>query len=174
MAAIGCVLPTTDIVQLAYHVTDIESAARQWARLHGAGPFFIAEHIPLETVVYQGKPGALDHSSAYGQMGELMVELVQQNDTAPSVFTDAPLGLHHAACFAADMDAELARLAGRGCPTAMTAATSTGVRFSFADARASHGHYFEIYEDNPGIRGFYQMVKEAAQGWDGTDPIRRL
>jgi hypothetical protein len=167
-------LQTTEIVQLAYHVPDIEIAARKWAERDGAGPFFIAENIPLDTVTYRGNPGALDHSSAYGQMGHLMVELVQQNDAAASVFADAPFGLHHAACFATDMDAELARLAALGCPTAMTARTSTGVRFSFADARATHGHYFEIYEDNPAIRGFYEMVRAAAEGWDGTDPVRRL
>ena len=31
---------------------------------------------------------------------------------------------------------------------------------------------FELYEPSPGILGFYAKVAEAAEGWDGRDPIR--
>ena len=61
----------------------------------------------------------------------------------------------------------------RGFPTRMTARAGQ-VKFAFADANASLGHYFEIYEEDPGLRRFYAMVEEAAQGWDGSEPLRRL
>ena len=102
-----------------------------------------------------------------------MVELVQQNGDDPSVFTGRAWGLHHTAYFAPDLDAELASLEARGFPTRMTARAGQ-VKFAFADANASMGHYFEIYEEDPGLRRFYAMVEEAAQGWDGSQPLRRL
>jgi hypothetical protein len=48
------------------------------------------------------------------------------------------------------------------------------VPFAFIDTTATHGHMIEIYADDPTIRGFYRWVAEAAAGWDGEDPIRRL
>ena len=161
-------------VQLAYYVPNARTAAMFWAEHFGAGPFYLFEHITLTDVVVRGEPGGLDHTSAYGWRGEMMIELVQQNCRAASVFSDRPWGLHHAACFAADLDAELARFERIGMATAMTAATTTGVRFAFVDANALLGHYLELYADNPGLRDFYTMVRNAAIGWDGRDAVRSL
>ena len=165
-------MPVIDVVQHAYFVDDVVAAARAWTATFGAGPFFVMEHIPLTNVVYRGSPGSLDHTSAYGQFGGIMVELVQQNCDAPSVFTGHPRALHHAAAFSPDLDTSLAEFAEAGAPTAMIAETSNGMRFAFADARSLTGHYFELYQDNAGIREFYTMVAAAADGWDGQDPIR--
>ena len=125
-------------------------------------------------MIVRGKPGQPDHTSAYGWHGEIMIELVQQNCRAASVFAGRPWGLHHAAYFAPDLDAELARLTRLGMPTAMTAATTAGTRFAFVDANAELGHYLELYADNPGLRAFYEMVRGAAAAWDGRDPVRTL
>ena len=159
-----------EIVQLAYFVPDIQEAAKRWERDLGAGPFFIAERIPLRNVLLDGVPGALDHSSAYGWWGRVMVELVQQNCANPSVFTGRPWGLHHAAYFAPHLDAELSRLQAQGFPTRMTARAGQ-VRFAFADANAALGHYFEVYEDEPGLRAFYAKIEEAA-GRPGGNLLR--
>ena len=165
-------------VQAAYFVADAEAAARRWAREFAAGPFFLLEHIELENVVHRGRPSALDHTAAFGQLGDIMIELVQQHGEHPSVFRDmyaaGEYGLHHMAYFAGDFDAELARLRGLGYATAMTASTALGPRFAFADAAAELGHMLEIYEDGPGMRGFYAMVEEATRDWDGVDPVRSL
>ena len=163
-----------DVVQHAYLVPDVFVAAEHWARALGAGPFFVMEHIPLENVIHRGEPGSLDHSSAYGQLGDTMVELVQQNCASPSVFTGFPPALHHLAAFAPDLDAALDGLAGTGVETAMTAEAGGGQRFAFADARELAGHYIELYQDGPAVRGFYAFVRSAAQDWDGSDPVRSL
>jgi glutathione S-transferase len=161
-------------VQFAYYVRDARAAAAEWAQRFGAGPFFVIDHIALADVVFRGEPGSLDHTSAYGWHGDAMIELVQQNCRAPSVFTGRPYGLHHAAYFAPDLDAELERLHGFGISTAMTATTTTGTRFAFADANAALGHYLELYADNPGLRAFYRHVRDAATNWDGHDAVRSL
>jgi hypothetical protein len=161
-------------VQTAYYVADVNAAAALWTQRFGAGPFFIAEHIPLTEVVVRGRASRLDHTSAYGWHGNAMVELVQQNCRTPSVFNDRAHGLHHMAYFAADIDAELQRLGRLGIATAMTATTNSGVRFAFADANAQMGHYLELYQENDAIRGFYEFVREASVGWDGRNPVRML
>lgn len=158
-------------VQQAYYVRDAREAAHYWAEHFGAGPFFLNEHIPLDEVVHLGVNGDLDHTSAYGQLGDLMVELVQIHCDNPSVFKGRAYGLHHLACIADDIDEELARLAAAGIPTATTASAG-GTRFAFADANKHFGHYIELYQDNQGLRGFYQMIKDMHQDWDGSDPIR--
>ena len=166
--------PRHRFVQAAYYVADVEAAALLWAQRFGAGPFFVAEHIPLTTVVVRGQASRLDHTSAYGWHGEAMVELVQQNCRTPSIFNDRGYGLHHMAYFATDIDAELQRLSRLGIATAMTAGTNSGVRFAFADANPAMGHYLELYQDDAAIRGFYEFVRAGSVGWDGRDPVRKL
>ena len=82
------VLNAGKIVQIAYFVPDVESAARRAHQMFGTGPFFIYHNIELTDVTYRGQPAELDHSSAYGQSGSLMIEFTQQNNVGPSAFTD--------------------------------------------------------------------------------------
>jgi hypothetical protein len=161
-------------VQTAYYVPDVHTAAAVWAQRFGAGPFFVAEHIPLTDVVVRGRASELDHTSAYGWHGDSMVELVQQNCRTPSIFNDRAHGLHHMAYVAAGIDAELQRLSRLGIATAMTATAAGGIRFAFADANALMGHYLELYQESDAIRGFYQFVREASVGWNGRNPVRML
>ncbi len=163
-------------VQIAYAVPDVHAAATTWARDHGAGPFFLREHIVLEDVVYRGRPGVFDHSSAYGQWGSMMVELVQDHGVTDTVIRErfgvGHSGLHHVACFVEDLTATMQRLVAGGFQVAMSARTSSGVEFHFIDTVASHGHMFELYEGAEHLRRFYRMVAEAADGWNGADPVR--
>jgi hypothetical protein len=55
---------------------------------------------------------------------------------------------------------------------AMTARTSN-TRFHFLDAVATLGHMIELYEESDRIRAFYEHVRSAAEGWDGSDPVRQ-
>ena len=163
-------------VQIAYAVDDASEAASQWAKDFGAGPFFLAEHIPVTNVVHRGKPGVFDHTSAYGQWGNVMVELVQDHGTGPSAIRDlyAPgeTGLHHVAYFVADLDEATTELAKRGFPLAMSAEARGDTRFHFIDAVDQMGHFLELYEPSSALKSFYQKVRSAAEDWDGADPIR--
>lgn len=165
-------------VQIAYAVPDAIEAARRWASDFGAGPFFVNPHIALADVVYRGRPATFDHTSAYGQWGSIMVELVQDHGTGPSAVRDmfAPdqSGLHHLAFFVADTEATIAALGGLGYELAMSAATVGGVRFHFVDGRATHGHMFELYQPTDRLVSFYASVADAARGWDASDPVRML
>jgi hypothetical protein len=162
-------------VQMAYAVGDVHLAAQQWVTQFGAGPFFVRPHIPVSDVVYRGQPAVFDHSSAYGQWGEIMVELVQDHGTAPSVvrerFGPAESGLHHVAFMVDDLDQATAHCFELGFDLAMSARSSS-TRFHFIDAVARLGHMIELYQRSDRLVGFYAMVRDAAQGWDGVDPLR--
>ena len=164
-------------VQIAYAVHDLDDAAPRWAATTGAGPFFVAEHIPLRSARHRGRPASFDHSSAYGQWGDVMLELVRDHTTGPSPVRDVVgdgEGLHHLAFLVDDLAAEVERLAAAGWPEALWAETSVGAAFAFCDATADLGHMVELYEPTPMLVGFYDLVAEAARGWDGRHPVRRL
>lgn len=151
------------------------AAAEQWLA-YGAGPFFVREHIEVHDVVYRGQSASFDHSSAYGQWGSIMVELVQDHGTGPSpvreMFPLGASGLHHLAFFVDDLDAATQALSAAGFGLTMSAVSAGGVRFHFIDTVDTLGHMIELYEATGRLRGFYRMVAEAAEGWDGSDPFR--
>jgi catechol 2,3-dioxygenase-like lactoylglutathione lyase family enzyme len=166
--------------QLAYKVNDLEAAAAAHHRRFGSGPFFVARHVALASSKHRGVAQPFDHSSAYGQWGTVMVELVVQHNPEASALHDmfaagsGAEGLHHAALFVDDLDAEIARFAAEGAPLAQYLVTTSGTAFAFVDTRASLGHMLELYEPTPLLTGFYAMVAEAAQGWDGHGLLREL
>jgi hypothetical protein len=166
--------------QLAYKVNDLESAAAAHHRAFGSGPFFALRHVALASSAHRGVEQPFDHSSAYGQWGSVMVELVVQHNPEPSAlhemfpYGSGAEGLHHAALFVDDLHAEIARFAADGAPLAQLSVTQGGTAFAFIDTRASLGHMLELYEPTPQLAEFYDFVAAAAQGWDGRDLIREL
>jgi hypothetical protein len=164
-------------VQIAYHVPDPAAAARECAARYGWGPFFLIEHIPLARCLYRGAPATFDHSSAYGQAGDVMVELITQHGDGPSALRDlyAPheTGLHHVACFVEELSQALAEQRARGLAIALEAETANGTRFAMVDTSRELGHMLEFYE-RAALAPFYAFVRHAARDWDGRDPLRRL
>jgi catechol 2,3-dioxygenase-like lactoylglutathione lyase family enzyme len=171
-------VPALRPVQLAYHVPDPARAAAEAAAAFGWGPFYLFEHIPLMRVRYRGVPATFDHTSAYGQAGELMIEFITQHDDSPSVLRDVypagQSGVHHVAHFVPDLRAAVAALAASGAPVALEAATADGVEFAMVDTVATLGHMTELYEPVPDLVRFYAYVRHKSQQWDGRDPVRRL
>lgn len=171
-------LPALRPVQIAYHVPDPALAAERYARDFGWGPFFVMEHIPLAHSLHRGKPAPFDHTSAYGQAGDVMVELITQHDDGPSALRDmyAPdeSGLHHVAYFVPNLADALTAFRGRGYEVALDARTSTGTEFAMVDLVRELGHMIELYEAREDLAKFYAYVKRKSEGWDGGTPVRKL
>jgi hypothetical protein len=149
-------------VQIAYAVSDVHAAAALWLAGQGAGPFVISERIALQAARVHGVDGpgsAFDHSSAYGQWGEVMVELVHEH-TPP---LGATSGLHHMAFFVDSIEETATALTSAGHPEVLRASTASGMAFAFHDARAGLGHFIEIYEPNERLLGFYAHVRSLAE-----------
>jgi catechol 2,3-dioxygenase-like lactoylglutathione lyase family enzyme len=166
--------------QIAYFVPDLVEAVGAHSRSFGSGPFFVLNHVALTRNEHRGVARPFDHSSAYGQWGSVMVELVVQHNADPSVFHDmyprgsGRFGIHHTALIVDDLAKAIDRFAAEGVALAQHATTATGTDFAFIDATARYGHMIELYEPTPTLTGFYAMVAAAAENWDGRDPLRHL
>ena len=168
-----------NIVQVAYHVPNIHQAALHMAENFSAGPFFVVPQIQLKWGQHRGQECNFVHSSAYGQWGNVMMELVQQDSSHdPSPFRDLfdahQQGLHHTAVMVDDMAEAYQHFEQQKIFCATKAMTLTDTEFAFLDATQQMGHFIEIYAKSPGLLGFYNMVKEAAENWRGDAPIREL
>ncbi|MCX7283255.1 MAG: VOC family protein [Novosphingobium sp.] len=169
------------IRQVAFFVEDARAAARAHHAAFQSGPFFVADNIPLARAVHRGVERELDHTSAYGQWGDVMVEFVAQNNPGPSPFRDlypegsGRWGMHHIAVFADDVDTEIARFSAQGAPCALRAEMTDGFVFAFADTTATLGLMTEIYAPTKALLDFYAMVAQAAQDLSGQgDPIKTI
>jgi hypothetical protein len=166
--------------QIAWFVPDIESSARAHSASFGSGPFFTFHHVPLNWSEHRGQRVTHDHSSVYGQWGDVMVEFVAQHGDNPSAFHDmfpagsSAQGLHHMAIWVDDLDTAIADFGAQDMPLAQLSEVTSGTRYAFVDATASLGHMLELYEPSEQLTGFYDMVRNAAKDWDGSDPIRKL
>ncbi|MBM4214901.1 MAG: VOC family protein [Gammaproteobacteria bacterium] len=165
-------------VQLAYHVPDSREAAMECALTRGWGPFYLMERIPLEFARYRGHETTWVHTSAYGQAGDIMVELISQPDDVPSVlrerFTRDQRGLHHVASFVDDLPAAIELERQRGHQIALEARTTTGVDFAMIDTVPTLGHLLELYKPDNALKDFYTFVRRKAENWDGSHPVRLL
>ena len=166
--------------QIAYLVPDIAAAARTHAATFGSGPYFTMYHVPLASSVHRGIDREFDHSSAYGQWGDMMIEFVEVHSTDPSAFSDVypagsdQYGLHHTAIMVEQLDTAIARFEAQDMPLAQLSETTTGTAFAFMDATATLGHMIELYPASEVLTGFYDMVRDAARSWDGSEVIRNL
>jgi catechol 2,3-dioxygenase-like lactoylglutathione lyase family enzyme len=167
-----------EIVQIAYHAPDIERAANWFATALKAGPFYLLEHVGLSTSLYRGNETPFDHSSAYGQYGDIMIELIHQHDDQPSAVRDMYAanaeGLHHFAIFVDNLDAAIEEAVAAGMACALDATTTDGVRFVMVDAREAHGCMLEFYEQSELLDKFYSFVKRKSRNWDRSEVLRHL
>ena len=168
------------IRQIAYFVPDVRAAALAHHEAFGSGPYFVADNIPLRRALHRGVERPLDHSSAYGQWGEVMIEFVQQNNPGPSAFHDmypegsGRGGIHHVALFVDDVAAEIARFNDAGHDTALHAEMNDGFVFAMMDCTATLGHMVELYAPVPQLTGFYEHVAVAAKTFNGGDLIHTI
>lgn len=156
-------------MQIAYAVRDVVDAARRFAESTGAGPFFVNPHIAVSSARIHGLPATFDHSSAYGQWGDVMVELVEEH--SPPI-VEPGSGIHHLAFLVDDLAKAVESCARLGWPEALWAETAGGLAFAFCDARHDLGHLVELYHPAERLVAFYAMVATASVNWDGTDPVR--
>lgn len=170
-------MPRNRFFQVAWVVNDLDAAIRHWVENVRVGPFFKIPHVQVSDFRYRGTPGTLDFSGALAQSGPMQIELIEQHSDGPSAYRDtfAPgeEGFHHMCTLVEDYDAEIAHYASQGIVPSVEACFGD-MRFAYLDSRATLGHMIEIVEDLPSIRELFKVVADAAEGWDGKDPVRVL
>jgi methylmalonyl-CoA/ethylmalonyl-CoA epimerase len=161
----------------AYVVEDIEATVNRLVDQLGAGPFFLIERVPVENVLSRGEPGEFVHDSAFGYCGDGAIELMEPVRLSPErvekAFSVPRPGIQHVGYVVPPTEvADLRRsLDERGLSQYLSSQLG-GVETTLHDASALLGHDIEIHADNEGLRGFFEMVRGGAQGWDGSEPLR--
>ncbi len=169
--------PLQTVRQLAYVVRDLDAALHYWTQELKVGPFFLFEHCPLLDQRFHGQPSNVDVSLAIGNSGDLQIELIFQHNDAPSVykeFLDAGrVGVHHFGIMPVDYAAACARYRELGFAAAFEC-TVGGAPLTYFDTVAQIGHYTELWDNSAVFKDLFLMVEDAAKGWDGQEPVRRL
>ena len=169
------------IRQNGYVVRDIQAALKHWTSVLGIGPFFYVERARIADFRYKGQPSSAELSVALANSGALQIELLQPLDDEPSMWRDFLLagheGLQHFACWQetpAAMDAALARAAELGYEIGQSGTAGENGRFAYLCTEGHAGTVVELSEACGAKAQLFRRVAEAAEGWDGTDPVRRL
>jgi len=166
--------------QVGYVVRDIEQAMAQWVRL-GVGPWFYKQEVSSTEFRYHGHDSALPQLSiALANSGDMQIELIQQRNDAPSLYLDT---LHrngevaqHLAYWTQDQfDVFCAQLLERGYVEghAGRMGAQRG-RFAYFVHEQHPGAMIEISESTGGKAEYFEQIRQASLGWDGSDPIRRI
>jgi len=161
----------------AYVVDDIEATVNRLVDQLGAGPFFLLENVPLENVHSRGEPAEFIHHSAFGSCDGSAIELIEVVSLAPERvergFSGARPRIQHVGYVvpATEVAGLRTSLDERGLTQYLTSQLG-GAETTLHDASATLGHDIEIHVDNQGLHDFFAMVSGAAEGWDGSEPLR--
>ena len=163
------------VMQNGFVVHDWREAALHWAKTLGVGPFFALEHIQFDECRYLGAPADIDMTVAIAYTGDFQIELVQQHNDTPSIYTEflkhnAP-GLQHIGTLVDDLDHALDANKFRN-RIVQDGVTAAGQRFAYVDSVLHNGTMLELIEADGEMRRAFDFMKQAAADWDGTDPIR--
>ncbi|MGV0806784.1 VOC family protein [Mycolicibacterium setense] len=167
-----------EVRQIGYVVTDLDGAMASWLKM-GVGPWFVIRNLS-QRVTYRGAPCEVKLSLALSNSGDLQVELIQQLDDTPSIFTEFlggtaghGGGFHQLAYWTDDFDAAMENLGEAGWPQVWTGGEGDGVRFAYFEPPTG-ASIVEIMELTEASAGMATYVRSQAAGWDGSDPIREL
>jgi hypothetical protein len=164
------------IRQIGYVVTDLDQALANWVEL-GVGPWLVIRGLRMHAL-YRGEPCETTLSLALSNSGELQVELIQQEDDTPSIFTEflasnGP-GYHQLAYWAEDFDATMKAVVDAGWPVVWSGGEGFGVRFAYVEPPNSPATIVEISELTDAQAASAKYIRDAAANWDGSDPIREM
>ena len=164
------------IRQIGYVVSDLERAMQSWVEL-GVGPWFVIRGLPMRAR-YRGAPCETTLSLALSNSGDLQVELIKQQDDAPSIFTEFVAsrgpGYHQLAYWTARFNATMDAVAQAGWPVVWSGGEDFGVRFAYVEPPNSPATVVEISELTDATVAGSTFIRDAAASWDGSDPIREL
>jgi hypothetical protein len=164
------------IRQNGYVVRDIHAAMDHWVRVHGVGPWFFVERVSVDWFRYRGEDSPLEMSIALANSGDLQIELIQQNNDAPSLYRDfldaGHEGLQHVAYWSTDYQALLDRALADGHTIGHEGQIggSQG-RFCYFESHSHPGSLIEISDISGGKGVLFERIRQAAKDWDGSNPI---
>ena len=143
---------TYPLFQHAYFVNDVRQSCEDWHRLFGAGPFVVTDHHKTNEFTYRGTDTEADVSYAFGYLGDIMIQFIQQHDNLPSIYRDmyaeGEEGFHHVAYLVSEdeWDEAKSRLDAMGFECACELYANR-VHAAYYDTRSVTGGFTEIHGD---------------------------
>lgn len=163
------------VMQIAFVPEDFDAAIRYWTQTMGVGPFFLLENIALENMRYRGSPSDCVFTLALAYWGDMQVELIRQENDAPSIYKGAEGGALHHTCVLTDDIAKARSIAlAAGAEILVEAKVGDDGAVLYVDTGNGPGSIVEILQSASGSGGLFAMIKAASVGWDGSEPVRRL
>jgi hypothetical protein len=168
--------PSNGIMQLAYVVKDLHQAIEDWIGKLNVGPWFVLEHFTGEHPVYRGRQSLADVAIAMSFAGHMNIELIQPNDTHPSVYKEAVdargYGFHHWGLATSDIERDIKRYEAMGMELAFRAGVPTGGDVAYMDSHGAMPGFVELISTNDFMERAFSKFYAAALSWDGSTPIR--
>ncbi len=163
------------VMQIAFVPTDFDAAIEHWTQMMGVGPFFLIENIALENMRYLGEPSDCIFTIALAYWGAIQVELIRQENDAPSIYRGCEGGALHHTCVLTD-DIETARgiAVTAGAKILVEAKVGDDGAVLYVDTGGGPGSIVEILQPASGSDALFAMIKDASVGWDGCNPVRKL
>lgn len=159
--------------QTAFVVTDIDAAAQEWVDVHGVGPWFLY-HVDIPGTTYRGQEVPMRARMGLAQTGGQQIELIQPDPDVPSIYTEflaaGGTGVHHL-CYWGDLDRCTTHFRAQGAELVQEGTTGNGNRFVYLSGSCGLP-YLEFVDPQGQMKIFFDHIAAAAEGWDGTDPIR--
>jgi hypothetical protein len=164
------------IMQIAFVPEDFDAALKHWTEVMGVGPFFLLEKMTLEGMTYRGAPSDCVFTLAIGYWDDLQVELIRQDNDSPSIYREMPNhgAMHHVCLITDDLAQAKATALASGAQMLVEAKIGADGGVFYADAGGYPGGIVEVLQPATGMLDMFAMIRDAARGWDGSDPIRRL
>ena len=162
-----------EIVQIAYAVSDLDQAIAHWNSL-GAGPFFVLRKIQYTEHLYQGTHTDCEVAAAFGYLGNMQIELLQQLNDAPSLLKDfvdtqGP-GMQHLGILSKTYDQDVAQLEADGFTVLQRMVSTTGARTALFDTGVNGASVLELIEETEATTEAFAIMKAAATDWDASKP----
>lgn len=167
-----------DIMQLCWVVGDLDASMHHWIKTSGAGPFFVFEALSFDDAVYRGKAENIQTCrAAIGQFGDMQIELIQPTGDRPGLWTEitpkGQTGFHHTGLYCEDYDAQRAAYVATGAEVVFEG-LMLGHKTCYIDTVKELGFFTELVTANPVAAHVFAQFRNAAIGWDGSNPIRTL
>ncbi len=169
--------PTRTVMQTCYVVEDIMAAIHYYTRTLNIGPFYLLSRAKGQDRMYRGRNMPSETSVAMAFSGNMNVELVQQHDDVPSVVKEHVdrygYGFHHFGLAYEDVEAVIPLYQGEGFEVVGSNPVPTGGTVYFLqDDNPVQPGYVELIPFNEGMDETFTRFWQAAQDWDGSDPVR--
>ncbi|MCL2391360.1 MAG: VOC family protein [Oscillospiraceae bacterium] len=176
------------VFQIGLVVPDVDVAMRFYADVMKIGPFTCNRGFRAPDGWYRGKLDMPELTITHAHTGSLFIELIQQHDDTPSVYTEFTdkhgYGLHHLGIAVAPEEFEkvMAHYYGLGFEDVFTDNLPSGARIRYIAPNSEAAieklrndtgvGYFEIVEIVDLEEIFFTKMYEASLNWDGKTILR--